>query len=83
METAPSPQASRATRHAHTVALVKPGRGSWPYQAKNSSSPRLYTRPVIGEETLSSTRRFKSLTLGSLRNNNQISHLGPLNGQYR
>jgi hypothetical protein len=43
----------------------------------------LYTRRVIGEETLSSTRRFKSLTLGSLRNNNQISHLGPLNGQYR
>ncbi|MGA2149008.1 MAG: hypothetical protein ABSH49_29040 [Bryobacteraceae bacterium] len=41
METAPSPRASRATRQALTVALVKPGRGSWPYQAKNSSSPRL------------------------------------------
>src|ERR1019366_2476401 len=49
---------SRATRHALTVALVKPGRGSWPYQAKNSSSPRLYTRLVIGEETLSRTRAF-------------------------
>jgi hypothetical protein len=24
-----------------------------------------------------------SLPMGSLRNNNQISHLGPLNGQYR
>ena len=37
-ETAPSPRASRATRQAATVALVKPARGSWPYQAKNSSS---------------------------------------------
>ena len=34
------------------------GRGSWLNQAKNSSSPRLYTRRVIGEETLLSTRRF-------------------------
>jgi len=41
METEPSPRASRATRQALTVALVKPGRASWPYQAKNSSSPRL------------------------------------------
>jgi hypothetical protein len=39
---------------AATVALVKPARGSTPYQAKNSSRPRLYTRRVIGEETLSS-----------------------------
>src|ERR1017187_6798462 len=58
METDPRPRASRATRQALTVALVKPGRGSWPYQAKNSSSPRLYTRLVIGEETLSRTRVF-------------------------
>jgi hypothetical protein len=42
-------------RQALTVALVKPARGSRLYQAKNSSSPRLYTRRVIGEETLSST----------------------------
>ena len=41
METAPNPRASRATRQAATVALVKPGRRSWPYQAKNSSKPRL------------------------------------------
>ena len=41
METAPSPRASSATRQALTVALVKPGRGSRPYHAKNSSSPRL------------------------------------------
>ena len=58
METAPSPRASSATRQAATVALVKPGRGSRPYHSKNSSSPRLYTRRVIGDETLSSTNRF-------------------------
>jgi CRISPR associated protein Cas1 len=59
METEPSPRASRATRQAATVAFVKPGRGSWmDSQAKNSSSPRLKTRLVIGEETLSSTRDF-------------------------
>src|ERR1035437_1271453 len=57
-ETAPSPRASRATRHAHTVAFVNPGRGSCPYHSKNSSSPRLYTRRVIGDETLSSTNPF-------------------------
>jgi hypothetical protein len=58
IETAPSPRASRATRQALTVALVKPARGSRPYHAKNSSSPRLYTRLVIGELTLSSARDF-------------------------
>src|SRR5208283_3904935 len=58
MLTDPKPRASRATRQALTVALVKPGRGSSSYQAKNSSSPRLYTLRVIGEETLSSTRAF-------------------------
>jgi hypothetical protein len=47
METAPSPRTSSATRHAATVALVKPARGSCPYQAKNSSKPRLYTVTVI------------------------------------
>jgi hypothetical protein len=41
MLTEPRLQASRATRQAATVAFVKPGRGSWPYQAMNSSSPRL------------------------------------------
>ena len=40
-ETAPSPRDSRATRQAATVDFVKPGRGSWPYQAKNSLRPRL------------------------------------------
>ena len=47
-----------ATRHALTVALVKPGRGSCWNQAMNSSSAMLYTRFVIGEETLSSTSAF-------------------------
>jgi len=47
------------TRQAVTVAFVNPaGRGAWPYQAMNSSSPRLYTRRVIGDETLSSTSAF-------------------------
>jgi hypothetical protein len=56
IETEPRPRASSATRQAATVAFVKPGRGSWPYHSMNSSSPRLYTRFVIGEETLSSTK---------------------------
>jgi hypothetical protein len=34
IEIEPSPRASNATREAPTVALVKPGRGSWPYQRK-------------------------------------------------
>src|SRR5450755_2922060 len=54
MDTDPRPRASSSTRQAFTVALVKPERGSRPYQAKNSFSPRLYTRFVIGEETLQS-----------------------------
>jgi hypothetical protein len=45
-------------RQAFTAALVNPGRASWPYQAMNSSKPRLYTRRVIGEETLSKTKAF-------------------------
>jgi hypothetical protein len=46
------------TRQALTVALLKPGRGSSRNQAINSSSAMLYTRRVIGEETLSSTSAF-------------------------
>jgi hypothetical protein len=41
IETDPRPRASSATRQALTVALVTPGRGSLPYQAKNSSRPKL------------------------------------------
>src|SRR5258708_652911 len=49
IEMDPSPRASREMRHEFTVALLKPERGSWPNQSMNSSSPRLYTRRVIGE----------------------------------
>ena len=41
MDTEPRPRASRATRQALTVAFVKPARGSYEYQARNSSRPRL------------------------------------------
>jgi hypothetical protein len=58
IEDDPSLRSSRDTRQALTVALVKPGRGSWAYQAKNSSRAMLYTRLVIGDETLSRTRAF-------------------------
>src|ERR1022692_954032 len=37
----PSPRSSSVTRQALTVALVKPGRGSWAYQPKNSSRAML------------------------------------------
>ena len=37
----PSLRSSSDTRHALTVALVNPGRGSRSYQAKNSSSAML------------------------------------------
>src|SRR5437762_4456862 len=47
----PRPRASSDTRHALTVALVKPGRGACWNQGRNSSSAMLYTRFVIGEET--------------------------------
>src|ERR1039457_3047884 len=52
----PRPRASRDTRQALTVALVKPGPGSWAYQRKNSFNAMLYARFVIGDETLSRTR---------------------------
>jgi hypothetical protein len=59
IEIGPSLRASRATRQAVAVALVNPaGRGASVNQAMNSSSPRLYKRRVIGDETLSSTSAF-------------------------
>ena len=58
MELDPSPRASRDIRQALTVALVKPGRGACWNHARNSFSAMLYTRFVIGEETLSSTSVF-------------------------
>src|ERR1035441_4434616 len=54
----PSPRSSRDTRHAFTISLAKPGRGSSRYQSKNSCRAMLYTRFVIGDETESSTRLF-------------------------
>ena len=41
MDDDPSLRSSSDTRHALTVALVKPGRGSWAYQPKNSSRAML------------------------------------------
>ena len=59
IEIGPSQRASSATRQAVTVAFVNPaGRASSMNQAMNSSSPRLYTRRVIGDDTLSSTSAF-------------------------
>ena len=57
----PRPRASSDTRHALTVALLKPGRGSSLNHAMNSSRAMLYTRRVIGEETLSSSLGLKSV----------------------
>ena len=55
----PRPRSSREARHALTVALQQlPGRGSSRNHRRNSSSAMLYTRLVIGDETLSSTRAF-------------------------
>src|SRR5215470_16576150 len=54
----PSFRASSDARQALTVALVKPGRGSCWNHARNSSRAMLYTRFVIGEETLSRTSVF-------------------------
>ena len=51
----PGPQLSSETPKALTVALLKPVRDSRLYHSKNSSSAMLYTRRVIGEETLSNT----------------------------
>jgi hypothetical protein len=44
--------------------LVKPGRGACRYHSMNSSSAILYTRRVIGEETLSRTSAL-TFDLGS------------------
>ena len=54
----PSPRSSSDTRHACTVALLKPGRGACWNHSINSFSAILYTRFVIGEETLSRTSAF-------------------------
>lgn len=80
MEDEPRPRASRDTRHALTVALVKPGRGACCSQAMNSSSAVLYTRFVIGDETLSSTSCF-NFCQQAIFQPLPIVHLGSFNGQ--
>ncbi len=57
--TAENSSSSGSTRHALTVALVKPGRGALAgTMRENLLSAMLYTRFVMGELTLSSTRAF-------------------------
>src|SRR5579872_3241046 len=58
MDDEPRPRASSDARHALTVAFVKPGCGACRNQSMNSSNTMLYTRRVIGEDTLSSTSAF-------------------------
>ena len=58
IEDEPRRRSSSDTLHALTVALVKPNRDACWNQEKNSSRAMLYTRFVIGEETLSSTSVF-------------------------
>ena len=70
----PSRRSSSDTRHALTVALVKPGRGACWNHAINSFSAMLYTRFVIGEETLSSTSVFNFSHCAISFNCNQIMH---------
>jgi hypothetical protein len=55
MEDDPRRRSSSDTRQALTVAFLKPGRGACWNHAINSFSAMLYTRFVIGEETLSSS----------------------------
>ena len=78
IETAPNPRVSSATCQAATVALVKPGRGSRLYHSKNSSSPRLYTRFVIGEETESRTSGLQPVPIRALVNHGYVIHLNLL-----
>ena len=83
METAPSPRASSATRQAVTVALVKPGRGSRLVPREELVQPEIVNAAGDRRGDAVQHQALQSLPMGSLRNNNQISHLGPLNGQYR
>jgi hypothetical protein len=67
MEDDPGWRSSSDTRHALTVALVKPGRGACWNQAMNSFRAMLYTRFVIGEETLAVEHgRLQFFPLGNL-----------------
>ena len=74
---------SKDTRHALTVALVKPGRDACWNQPRNSSSAMLYTRFVIGEETLSSTSVFSVCHCAIFSTTIKSFILGPVVGHYR
>src|SRR5262249_34277126 len=64
-------------RQAATVALVKPGRGSWPYHAKNSSNPRFHSigaatqlqkkPPTLAGSGLVAGARRKALIFGLIQ----------------
>jgi hypothetical protein len=79
----PSPRASSDTRQALTVALIKPARGACWNHARNSSSAMLYTRFVIGEETLSNTIAFSFCHPSIFCTAIKSFILGPFNGHYR
>src|SRR5580658_2921127 len=83
MDDEPSRRSSSDTRQALTVALVKPGRGACWNHAINSFSAMLYTRFVIGDDTLSSTRdfNFSHCAIFSIAINSFI--FGPDVGHYR
>ena len=83
METAPSPRASNATRQAATVAFCEAGPrfASVPLEELVESQVVHATSDRGGNAV--QHQSLQSLPMGGLRNNNQISHIGPLNGQYR
>src|ERR1035438_1464424 len=79
----PSLRSSRDTRQALTVALVKPERGACWNHARNSSSAMLYTRFVMGEDTLSSTIAFSFSHPAIFCTAIKSFILGPFNEHYR
>src|SRR5580658_7861032 len=83
MDDDPSLRSSSDTRQALTVALVKPGRGACWNHAINSFSAMLYTRFVIGEETLSSTSAFNFSHSAIFSSTTKSFIFSPFKGHYR
>ena len=83
METAPSPRASSATRQAADGRLGEAGPGFAPVPLEELVEPEIVNAAGDRRGDAIQHQALQSLPMGSLRNNNQISHLGPLNGQYR
>src|SRR6185436_12179603 len=79
----PRPRLSRDARHALTVALLNPGRGASRNQSRNSFSAMLYTRRVIGEETLSRTNFLRKFHSAAFSAKTKWFILGPFIGHYR